>query len=169
MVMLDSGGMLTPEELATTCSSFCCIMCITNQPTKQEPKRRVAMATEFVVTVENRPGTLGDIAQALGNAGVNIEGIQGMPCEGWGVIHMMVNNDEGAQKALDAAGVRYTTREVLLLNLPNEPDALGRVARTMGQAQINIDAVYSTASGQVVLGVDDLTGAQEVASNLGVL
>jgi hypothetical protein len=43
------------------------------------------------------------------------------------------------------------------------------VARALANAGVNIDGVYVTFGGQVVLGVDKLTDAEEVARKLGVL
>jgi hypothetical protein len=128
----------------------------------------MATATEFTVTLENRPGTLAGLSEALGSAGINIDGLQGMPCEGRGAIQLVANDPDGAAQALDGAGIQHTTREVLLLNLVNEPGALARVTRAMADAGINIDAVYVTMGQGVVLGVDNLSSAQQVASELGV-
>jgi hypothetical protein len=129
----------------------------------------MATATEFSVTLENRPGTLADLMEALGNADVNVEGLQGMPCGGEGIVHFVTNNPSRAEQALRAASIPYTTRQVLLLNIPNQPGAGGRVARAMADAGVNVDGSYVTFGGQVVIGVDNLAQAQEVAGTLGVL
>jgi hypothetical protein len=46
---------------------------------------------------------------------------------------------------------------------------LGDVALVMSRAGINIDSVYVTTRGYVVLGVDDLVGATQVASGMAVM
>jgi hypothetical protein len=51
----------------------------------------------------------------------------------------------------------------------DEPGALGQVALVMATAGINIDTVYVTAKGYVVLGVDDLPGAIHVAAGMAVM
>jgi hypothetical protein len=129
----------------------------------------MARETEFTVTLENRPGTLADLMETLGNAGVNVGGLQGMPCAGQGMVQFVTNNPNGTERALQAAGIQYQTSQVLLLTIPNQPGAGGRVARAIAEAGINIEAAYVTMGGQVVIGVDNLAGAEEVASNLGVL
>ena len=128
----------------------------------------MATATEFRVTMENRPGTFADVMEALGKANVNVEGLQGMPCAGQGVGQLVTNNPDGAGRALAAAGIQYTTRQVLLLKIPNRPGEGARVARAMSDAGVNIDGVYVTFGGQVVLGADKLADAQEVARKLGL-
>jgi hypothetical protein len=48
----------------------------------------------------------------------------------------------------------------------DEPGALGDMALVMSKAGINIDSVYVTTRGHVVLGEDDLAGATQVAEGM---
>lgn len=127
------------------------------------------MATEFKVILEDRPGTLARLGSVLGDARVNIEAIQAMSREGKGVVQFVPNDPDKAAHALDAAGISYTRREVLIVRVLDEPGMLGDVALVMSQAGINIDSVYVTARGHVVLGVDDLVGATQVAGGMAVM
>jgi len=127
------------------------------------------MATEFKVILEDRPGTLARLGSVLGDARVNIEAIQAMSREGKGVVQFVPNDPDKAAHALDAAGISYTRREVLIVRVLDEPGMLGDVALVMSQAGINIDSVYVTTGGHVVLGVDDLVGATQVAGGMAVM
>jgi hypothetical protein len=51
----------------------------------------------------------------------------------------------------------------------DEPGKLGDVALVMSEAGINIDSVYVTTDGHVVLGVDDVAGAVQVAGGMAVM
>ena len=128
-----------------------------------------AMATEFAVTLSNVPGSLARLGQVLGDARVNIEAIQGMIQGAEGLVRFVPDSRERATRALDAAGFPHTTREVLIVRVLDEPGALGEVALVMATAGINIDAVYVTTLGYVVLGVDDLAGAIHVAGGMAVM
>jgi hypothetical protein len=79
------------------------------------------------------------------------------------------NDQSKATRALEAAGIAYRTREVLVVRVLDEPGTLGDVALVMSEAGINIDWVYVTTRGHVVLGVDDLPGATHVAGGMAVL
>jgi hypothetical protein len=46
---------------------------------------------------------------------------------------------------------------------------LGDVALVMSEAGINIESVYVTTHGHIVLGVDDLDGAIQVAGGMAVM
>ena len=127
------------------------------------------MTTEFKATLEDRPGTLGRLASILGDAGVNVEALQCMSREGVSIIQFVPGDAGKAAKALDAAGIPYTLREVLIVRVLDEPGMLGDVALVMSKAGINIDSVYITTRGHIVLGVDDLTGAIQVAAGMAVM
>ena len=127
------------------------------------------MATEFTVTLQDKPGTLAWLGMVLGDARVNIEAIQGSTREGRAVIQVVASEPDRAARALDAAGVSYTRRDVLIVRVLDEPSMLGDVALVMSTAGINIDSVYVTTRGYIVLGVDDLDGAIQVAGGMAVM
>jgi hypothetical protein len=127
------------------------------------------MATEFRVVIQDRPGTLAQLGNVLGEARVNIEAIQGVSREGKGFVQFVPNEPEKARQALDVAGIPYTKREVLIVRVLDEPGMLGDVALVMSKAGINIDSVYVTTRGYIVLGVDDLTGATQVAGGMAAM
>ncbi len=127
------------------------------------------MPIELKVILEDRPGALARLGGVLGDAGVNVEAIQGMSLEGAGVVQFVANDPPKAARALDAAGIAYSTREVLVVRVLDEPGMLGDVALVMSRAGINIDSVYVTTHGYVVLGVDDLVGATQVAGGMAVM
>jgi hypothetical protein len=127
------------------------------------------MATEILVVLEDRPGALARFGSALGDAGVNIEAIMGSTREGKGFVRFVPRDAEAATRALDAAGLAWERREVLVVRLLDEPGTLGDVALVMADAGINIEAVYVTSRGHVVLAVDDLSGAMQVAGGMAVM
>ena len=127
------------------------------------------MATEFTVILPDTPGSLARLGRALGDARVNIEAIQGNTRGGEGVVRFVPDDTNRARRALDTAGLAYTTREALVVRVLDEPGALGEVALVMATAGINIDSVYVTTKGYVVLGVDDLAGAIQVAGGMAVM
>jgi hypothetical protein len=127
------------------------------------------MATELTVILPDAPGSLARLGQALGEARVNIEAIQAVTRGGQGFVRFVPDSPDRARRALDAAGFPHTEREVLVVRVLDEPGALGQVALVLATAGINIDSVYVTAKGHVVLGVDDLAGAIQVAAGMAVM
>jgi hypothetical protein len=127
------------------------------------------MATEFQVILEDKPGALAMLGSALGDARVNIEALQGFRLEQKGIVQFVPNDPEGAAHALDTAGLTFTTREVLIVRVLDQPGMLGDVALVMSKAGININTIYLTSRGHAVFGVDDLAGAIQVASGMAVM
>jgi hypothetical protein len=129
----------------------------------------MATATEFAVELEDRPGTLAELLELLGNAGVNVEGFGGAAVGSKAMLQFITDNPERATSVLDTAGRAYSKREVLLLTIANQPGAGARVARAFADEGINITGGYVTFSGQVAFATDNQTKAAEVAGRLGVL
>ena len=127
------------------------------------------MTTEFTVAVPDVPGSLARLGHMLGDARVNIEAIQGFAGSGHGLVRFVPDSPEPAARALEEAGYAHTTREVLVVHVLDEPGALGQLALVLAEADINIDAIYVTTRGHLVLGVDDLTGAIHVAASMAVM
>lgn len=127
------------------------------------------MATELRVILEDEPGALATLAGVLGDAGVNIQAIQGVSQAGKSFVQFVPRDPDRAAGALGAAHIAYTTREVLVVRVLDEPGTLGQVALVMARAGINIDSVYVTTRGDIVLGVDDLDGAIQVAGGMAVM
>jgi hypothetical protein len=126
------------------------------------------MATEFSVTLEHRPGALADLTEALAKSAVNIIAIHASPCGGEGVVQFITSDPDATIEALRDMAFGYTTQEVLMFTLAHEPGALARLSRALANAAININAVYMTNDRQIVLDVDKLRQAQEVAMGLGI-
>jgi hypothetical protein len=127
------------------------------------------MATELRVILENKPGSLAQLCTVLGDARVNIEGIQGMSRGAESIVQFVANDPDRAADALQRAGIACTRREVLIVKILDQPGMLGDVALVMSEAGINIDSVYVTTAGHVVLGVDDIDGAVQVAGGMAVM
>ena len=123
------------------------------------------MPKDLTVILVNRPGTIADAAEALGRAGVNIEGACGFPAGGEGVMHVLVEDADAGRRALEAAGleVRAEREVVILEQLPQQPGTLGATLRRIADAGVNVDLVYNTEDGRVVLSSEDVAGLRQAA------
>ena len=64
------------------------------------------MATDLTISVDDRPGGLASIGEALGGAGINIEGLCGHALDGRGMVHVCVQDGAAARAALEGAGIK---------------------------------------------------------------
>ena len=123
------------------------------------------MATDLTVVLQDRPGTFADMGEALGGAGINIDGICGFPAGGEGIVHLLVEDAVGARTALEGAGLEVRAeREVLTVDVEDRPGEVGRVCRRMAEAGVNLDLVYTTNRLALVLGPDDVAKARNALS-----
>lgn len=121
------------------------------------------MAKNLTIHLEDRPGALAEMGEALGKSVVNIDGICGVSCEGVGVLHILVEDAAAAHDAVEQAGFKIQAeRDVLVVNIVDRPGELGNIARKLANAGVNIDLLYLTANMDLVIGVDDLEKAQAV-------
>jgi hypothetical protein len=116
---------------------------------------------DLAIALDNRPGALAEMGEALGRAGVSIEGGGVFS----GNAHFLFHDAEAATRALEAAGIRVErASEVVVLRLrQSEPGQLGKIARRMADANVNIEIQYSDHDHQLILVVDDFERASQIA------
>jgi len=121
--------------------------------------------TDLTIVLDDRPGALADMGEALGRAGVNVEGGGAWVVEGRGVAHFLVEDGAAARQALEAAGIRVLAeREVIVQRLQQAvPGQLGELSRRMAEAGVNIEVLYSDHDNQLILVVDDLAAGRSVS------
>jgi hypothetical protein len=103
--------------------------------------------TEFVVWMDNRPGRLAALTEALAKSGVNIDALAAFAFDGQGVIRFVVDDATAARRTLSEAGLLADEHPVLTAFLPHTPGQLATVARSLADSDINIEAVYMLNSG----------------------
>jgi len=124
-------------------------------------------AKQLTVTVPDRPGTLGEIATALGEKKVNIGGFAGAKQGEMGMIWLVVDKPAAAKKIFAQRGWNTVEDEVLAVTLPDSPGSLGRFAAKLGKAGVNITFAYTGSAGSArklnaYFGVSDLKAALKV-------
>jgi hypothetical protein len=127
---------------------------------------------DLAIELEDRPGALADMGEALGGAGVSVEGggVFAATREGRtvGFAHFLIADRDlaAARSALAAARIRLVAaREVVHLRLKQEvPGQLGAIARRMADAGVNIEVQYSDHERNLILLVDDAARGREVAA-----
>jgi hypothetical protein len=112
---------------------------------------------DLTIALENRPGALAEMGEALGRGGVSIEGGGAFVYNGNGIAHFLFTDAAAARRALEAAGIRVLEeRDVLVQRLNQaEPGQLGKITRRMAEAGVNIEVLYSDHNHQLILVVDD--------------
>jgi hypothetical protein len=120
---------------------------------------------DLAIALDNRPGALAEMGDALGRAGVSVEGGGAFVVGGRGIAHFLFEDGAAAREALEAAGIRVISeREVLVQRLKqDQPGQLGAISRRMADAGVNIEVMYSDHDHQLILVVDDLAAGRRVS------
>ena len=122
---------------------------------------------DVAIELPGRPGSLARFGEALGSAGVSLEGGGVFTVDGVGHAHFLVEDGEAARAALEQAGLgTATVRPVLIRRLKQEETGqLGAIARALAEAGVNIETQYSDHANQLILVVDDRDAAERATSD----
>lgn len=120
------------------------------------------MRKDFVLIPDDQPGVLARLGEAAGAAGINIEGVSAFTGEGRGLVHVLVPDADEALRVLGEAGLDVrAARDVLVVDVPDEPGALGSTCRRLADAGVNIQQAYLATGTRLVLAVDDIETARQ--------
>jgi hypothetical protein len=121
---------------------------------------------DLCIDLEHRPGALAGMGEALGTAGVSIEGGGAFAVGGRGVAHFLFRDGAAARSALEAAGIRVVAvREVVAVRLRQDvPGQLGLLTRAMAAAGVSIEVLYSDHDHRLIVVPDDAAAARAVAA-----
>lgn len=119
---------------------------------------------EFVMPLENRPGTLAEIATALGKANVNIVGFLLEAQGDYGIVRVVTNDAGKTESWLKSSGRPYRANDVITINVQDKPGELGRIASTLAKSGVNVTAAYPTSGPKgigITFAVDDVGSAKK--------
>jgi len=127
--------------------------------------------TQLAVFLENRPGALGRVCEALAKAGVNIHALTVSDTVDHAVVRMVVNDSTKALMLLGERGVLAFENDVLLIDAANEMGVLGKIADALSRAEVNIEYAYFATTGNspkglIVLRTSDTEKARHALSSL---
>src|SRR5882757_1649892 len=122
---------------------------------------------DLSIRLEHRPGALAEMGEALGAAGVSVEGGGAFVVAGEGIAHFLFEDGVAARNALEEKGITVLAdKEVLVQKLnQDEPGQLGKISRLMAEAGVNIEVIYSDHQNQLILVVDDFEKGQAVSES----
>lgn len=124
------------------------------QPGGRSVSIMAQVATDLAVTLpEDRPGMLAKAVNAVGTAGINIEGYAEME----GVVHVLTTDLGATRGALEAAGFKVVKeRQIVLVQVEDQPGSAAGIFRRIADAKVNIRFSYLATRNRLVIGADDL-------------
>jgi hypothetical protein len=125
----------------------------------------VEIAEQLSIFLENKPGVLAQVCDALAEAGVNIRAMSISDTVDHAVVRLVTSNTRLTREVLERGGALVVATDVFLVSLEDRPGALAGLARRLGEAGTNIEYAYGSADaegsrGVLVMRVDDTERAK---------
>jgi hypothetical protein len=116
--------------------------------------------------LQNRPGALADLGEAMGRAGVPFEGGGVFSHGGTSIAHFLFRDGEAAARAAKDAGIAVAMiRQPIIRKLKQgTPGQLGAISRALTDAGVNILVQYSDHHNRLVLVCDNEELARSATS-----
>ena len=125
------------------------------------------IANQLALFLDNRPGTLARVCDALSEAKINIYAISTSDTVDHSVIRMVVSDARRALLLFEEHGTLVVETEVLLIEGDNKPGSLAKLAHKLAEAKVNIEYCYCATppdarKGLLILRVSDARKALKV-------
>ena len=98
---------------------------------------------QISVFLENRPGGLAEITGVLTRAGVNIRALSLADTADFGILRLIVDQNDAAVQALKENGFTIGLTEMVALELPDRPGGLWGVLTVLEASGINVEYMYA--------------------------
>lgn len=125
---------------------------------------------QLAIFLDNRPGTLARVADALAEAKINIYAITTSDTVDHSVIRLVVSDYRRALHVFEAHGALVVDDDVVMLEGSNKPGEMASIARRLADAKINIEYCYSATppeakKGLMILRVSNPAKAMKVLNS----
>ncbi len=127
---------------------------------------------QLTVFVENKQGAIVDITEALSNANVNLRALSISETQDFGILKLIVNDNETALKTLENHGYLIKNTEVIGVKIGDAPGKLSTALKTLDEHKINVEYLYAFMArtekhAYVVLRVADNDAAEKALTDAG--
>lgn len=127
----------------------------------------------FIIELENRPGSLASVAEAIAQRGINITSISGATVGNQGSVAILTNDEAGTRSALEAGSFAYREIGLVSARLEDKPGTLAAAARRLADAGVNVETILPTGMEggkvSVAIGVSDIQAAQQALGELSAV
>ena len=98
---------------------------------------------QISVFIENKKGRLADVTRKLGECGVDLNALCIADTTDFGVLRLIVDKPDAAEKALKEDGFAVSITEVIAMSVTDEPGGLAKALQILDEYDINIEYMYA--------------------------
>lgn len=131
------------------------------------------LVKQISVFVENTRGRLEKVTGILADHGINIRALTIADTTDFGILRMIVQDPEKAEKVLRDNGVTVKITDVIVIAINDQPGGLRDALKVLAEHDIGVEYMYTFVGGNLggvhdILRTDDIQRAAEVLSANGI-
>ena len=128
---------------------------------------------QISVFVENKFGSAGDIITTLSKENINIRALSIADTADYGIMRLIVDNSQKAEKIIKEQGVMVKSTDVLAIPIGDKPGGLATVLEIFKDGEISVDYMYAFVGRKadkaiLVTKTDDLEKSQILLEKAGI-
>ena len=128
------------------------------------------MAIQISVFIENKEGRIKKAIDTLANAGVNIRALSVGDTTKYGILRLIVSDNEKAIESLEKDGFIVKENDVIIVSVPDKPNGLNSTLEIFENKGINLEYLYAFVSSKtdeaiVVMRLENMEQAIEALEN----
>ncbi len=130
-------------------------------------------AEQISIFIENKEGRLAEVTAILRDAEVNIRALSLADTTDFGVLRLIVDNNEKADDALKKEGFTVGKTKVLAVEVKDEPGGLNYILDSLSENEVNVEYMYAFANPQcknaiMIFRFDDLEKALKILNEKNI-
>ena len=131
------------------------------------------MVKQISVFLENKAGRLAEVTRILGEKNINIRALSIADTTDFGILRLIVNDPDGAYKALKEAEFTASFMDVLAIGIVDEAGSLSKALTALQENSIVIEYMYAFSGKSddkplVILKVSDINKSVGILTALGI-
>ncbi|MCF8053840.1 MAG: ACT domain-containing protein [Deltaproteobacteria bacterium] len=131
------------------------------------------MLEQITIFLENKPGTLLEVAKKLADGGINIRTLSMADTADYGVLRLIVDDAAKAAEVLKNNGFTANRATVIAVEVPDSSGGMAQILLPLQEAGINIEYLYafvekSGHNAVIIFRFDDPPKAYKVLQENGI-
>ncbi len=128
---------------------------------------------QISVFLENKAGRLSEVTRILAEAGVNIRALSLADTSDFGILRLIVNDNDKAKEALKKNGFTVGKTDVVAVEVGDHPGGLHKILDILYRANVNVEYMYAFVqqSGNhavIIFRFDNLDEAVKILTQNGI-
>ena len=100
-------------------------------------------AEQISIFLENKTGRLAEVTRILADANINIRALSLADTSDFGILRLIVNDNNKAKEELRKAGFTVAKTDVVAVEVSDQPGGLHHILRILQKSNVNVEYMYA--------------------------